>query len=379
VIVTRSHRLGLVLVGFVSLAAVAAARQAQAPAAPAEQTAGQKYKNVQVLKDMPLTQFSDTMVYMNAATGQTCEGCHVKTAAGEWQFDKDDKDHKTTARTMITMTQAINTQHFKGEQRVMCTTCHSGRREPLATTPLAQTMTPDQLAMAAARAAAPPLAPGQRPAPPSETVDQILDKYVAALGGREALAKVTSRTMKGTVTDRANHASPYTIEEKAPGAIRATTVLSPALSIVSAFDGKGGWVQAGKDGGEFTGVELAHLARTTELGLALNVKTQLSRLTVGRYEKIDGQDVISINGRSNPNVMETLYFDRTSGLLVRRVARLGTVMGQIPVQWDYSDYRVVDGVKMPFQIRETNWEAVNTAKFTEVKLNAPVDDARFRR
>jgi hypothetical protein len=377
----------LALVGSVSLVAVSAARQAQAPVqaaaqaatAPAEQTAGQKYKNVQVLKDLTLTQFSDAMVYMNAATGQNCEGCHVRTPAGEWLWEKDDKDHKTTARTMITMTQAINTQHFKGEQRVMCTTCHSGRREPLATTPLAQMMTPDQLAMAAARAAAPPLAPGQRPAPPAETIDQVLDKYVAALGGREALAKVTSRVMKGTVTDRSNHSSPYTIEEKAPGAIRITTDVAPQFSIVSAVDGKAGWIQAGKDGGEYTGVELAHQLRATELGFALGVKTQLSRLAVGRYEKIDGQDVISINGRSNPNVMETLYFDRTSGLLVRRVARLATTMGQIPVQWDYSDYRTVDGVKVPFQIRETNWEAVNTAKFTDVKLNVPVDDARFRR
>lgn len=379
--VTRSHRLLLALVGSVSLVAVSAAQQAQAPAAaaPAEQTAGQKYKNVQVLKDMTLTQFNDAMLYMNASTGQNCEGCHVRTPAGEWLWEKDDKDHKTTARTMITMTQAINTQHFKGEQRIMCTTCHSGRREPLATTPLAQAMTADQLAMAAARAAAPPLAPGQRPAPPSETVDQILEKYVAALGGRDALAKVTSRVMKGTITDRANHSSPYTIEEKAPGAMRATTVVSPQLSIVTAVDGKAGWIQAGKDGGEYTGAELSHQLRAAELGFALNVKSQLSRLTVGRYEKIDGQDVISVNGRSNPNVMETLYFDRASGLLVRRVARLGTIMGQVPVQWDYSDYRAVDGVKVPFQIRETNWEAVNTAKFTEVKLNVAVDDARFRR
>ena len=82
-----------------------------------------------------IAQFDDAMAYMSAATGQHCDGCHVRTPEGVWQMEKDDNDHKTTARTMLTMVQAINQTHFKDEQRVMCTTCHSGRSEPLATTP----------------------------------------------------------------------------------------------------------------------------------------------------------------------------------------------------------------------------------------------------
>ena len=352
----------------------AASQALVAQAGPREQTAGEKYKNVQVMKDMPVSQFDDAMVYMSAATGQNCDGCHVLTPEGIWQMEKDDNDHKTTARTMLTMVQAINQTHFKGEQRVMCTTCHSGRSEPLATTPLAQMMTADQLAMAAART---PGAP--RPQPPVETVDQVFDKYLAAVGGREALSKVTSRVMKGTVTTRANQTIPYTVEEKASGAIRSSAVVSPALTITKAFDGKAGWIQAGKDGGDYAGIELASIGRSGELGFALQVKNQLSRMAVGRYEKIDGQDVIAVNGRSNPNVMETLYFDRVSGLLVRRIVRLGTVMGQVPVQYDYADYRSVEGVKVPHQIRQTTWDEVMTAKFSEVTLNTPIDDARFRR
>jgi hypothetical protein len=342
--------------------------------APKEQTAGEKYKNVQVLKAMPVSQFDDGMVYMSAATGQNCEGCHVRTPDGVWQHDKDDKDHKTTARTMLSMVAAINTQHFKGEQRVMCTTCHSGRREPLATTPLSQVMTADQIAMATARAQS-----GPRPQPPTETVDQILDKYVAALGGSDAVQKVISRVMKGVVTTRSGQAVPYAVEEKAGGTIRSTAVASPTLTITKAFDGKAGWIQSGKDFAEYAGVELSVVSRSGELGLAQQFKTQFSRMAVGRYEKIDGHDVVSVNGRSMPDVAESLYFDRTSGLLVRRVARLTTVMGQIPIQMDFSDYRVVEGVKVPFQVRQTTWDAVMTASFTEVALNAPIDDARFRK
>jgi hypothetical protein len=235
-------------------------------------------------------------------------------------------------------------------------------------------MTADQIAAAAARAQA-----GPRPQPPTETVDQILDKYLAALGGRDAVAGVRSRMMTGTVTTRARQAVPFTVQEKTGGAFRSDAVISASLTVTKAFDGKAGWIVSGKDTADYTGVELGVVSRAGELGLALEVKSLLSRMTVGRYEKIDGQDVVSVNGRSNPNVAESLYFDRASGLLVRRVARLSTVMGQIPVQLDFADYRAVQGVKVPHHVRQTTWDAVMTAKFTAVTVNAPIDDARFRR
>jgi hypothetical protein len=341
---------------------------------PKEPTAGEKYKNVQVLKDMPVSQFDDAMVYLGAATGQNCEGCHVRTPDGVWQHDKDDKDHKTISRTMLQMVKAINAQHFKGEPTVTCATCHQGRREPNALTPLSQPMTADQIAMAQARAQA-----GPRPQPPTETVDQIVGKYIAAAGGREALQKIATRTMKGTVTTRSGQTVPYAVEERASGAYRSTAVASPALTITKVFDGTAGWIRAGKDVADYTGVEFATLSRSSDLGFPLQIGERLTRLAVGRYEKIDGQDVVSVTGTASAGVTEILYFDRASGLLVRRVARIATALGQIPIQLDFSGYRKVDGVMVPFQIRQTTWDAVMTATFTDVALNAPVDDAVFRK
>jgi hypothetical protein len=344
--------------------AALAAQQAAPAAAAKEPTPAQKYKNVTVLKDLGDAEFHDSMVYMGAATGLSCDGCHVRTPQGEWQWEKDDKDHKTAARTMITMTNAINAQHFKGEPRVTCTTCHNGRREPLPTTPLAQVLTADQIAMQKARAAG-----GPRPAPPTEKPEDILDKYVTALGGRDALAKVTSRAMKGTTTTRDGGSHTFSIQENAAGAYRADTEMAPGFVVTAVFDGEGAWIKAGPDGGDVEGVIRTTLARSGELGLALKAKEALSRLAIGRYERIDGQDVISVNGRSTPDVAETWHFDRTSGLLVRRVVRMGTVMGPVSMQLDFSDYRTVDGVKVPFTIRQTTWEDVRTATFTDVRLN----------
>lgn len=357
---------------FVVLLAASTAA-AQPAAAPPGETAGQKYKNVQVLKHLTVGQFEDAMVLMGAATGQTCLGCHVRTPEGVWQWEKDDKDHKTIARTMISMTETINRQHFKGAPEVTCATCHQGRTAPAAVSPLAQPLTSDQIAMAAARV------PGQRPQPPAETVDQIFEKYLTAAGGRDALTAAKTRVMKGQVATRAGQTVPFAVEERAAGQYRATTSLSATQTIREVFDGTGGWVASGAEPRSYHGVEVAAVSRFHELGLALRLRNTLRKAAVGRYEKIDGRDVVSINAESAPDVMETLYFDRSSGLLVRRVARIGTVLGRVAVQMTYGDYRSVSGIQVPHRVTRVTWDNVMDATFSSVTVNAPLDEADFKR
>lgn len=92
-----------------------------------EQTAGEHFKNVQILKDLPASRFIDTMHYFTASLGVKCEECHV-----EGHFDSDDKKEKKTAREMIKMVAAIDAQNFKGQSKVQCYTCHRGAEKPLA-------------------------------------------------------------------------------------------------------------------------------------------------------------------------------------------------------------------------------------------------------
>jgi len=87
--------------------------------------------------------------------------------------------------------------------------------------------------------------------------------------------------------------------------------------------------------------------------------------------------VVIVEGRRAGGTTETLYFDRASGLLVRRAARLATPLGQLPSQIDYDDYRPVDGVQTPFEVKVTDWESVSVERFSEVAHNQGVDPARF--
>jgi hypothetical protein len=104
----------------------------QEPAA-APKTAGEVYKNIQILKDMPAPHLMEVMHAFKDGLGVKCSFCHVEGA-----FEKDDKPEKQTARKMLVMAMGINKDSFGGEHRVTCWTCHRGATEPESKPPAAQ-------------------------------------------------------------------------------------------------------------------------------------------------------------------------------------------------------------------------------------------------
>src|SRR5689334_8619165 len=179
---------GAALFGFL----IAASANAQAPPAksPAESVAPklaeEEYKNIQALKGIAADQVIPSMQFIAASLGVECEYCHVARA-----FEKDDKKPKLTARKMIGMMMTINKENFEGHREVTCYSCHHGSPDPVAT-PMITAEEPRREAAEGAKA-------GERK-PVFPPADQLLDKYVGAIGGAEALQKVTSRVEKGILT-----------------------------------------------------------------------------------------------------------------------------------------------------------------------------------
>jgi hypothetical protein len=360
--------------------------QAQQAAAPPRGTAqaappvvqgpkaSEKYMNLKELGDLPASQLPDAMVFMSASLGFTCESCHVRQSNGEFAFEKDDKENKQAARRMIGLVKGLNTEYFNSQPEVSCSTCHQGRRSPMSLAPVVQPFTADQLAQQAAQASLPP---GTRPPAPKETVDQVIARYFDAIGGEAAAQKVTSAVMRGTATNRAGQAVPVVVSEKAPGRYRVAMDTKTPSS--RGYDGTVGWMKYGASGRELHGVETQALSREASPWLGAGLKASFTRLQAGRYDRIDGREVITLNGTVSPEVMEALSFDRETGLLVRRIVRLRTALGRLQVQIDYANYRPVDGLKIPFDVKVSDWQSVTEQKFTDVKLNAPVDDSAFVR
>jgi photosynthetic reaction center cytochrome c subunit len=375
---------------------------------------GQPLQNIKVLKNLNREQVQLAMQYVAASLGVECNFCHVQgPGAG---FDKDDKETKLTARKMMQMVMAINETQFEGRQVVSCNSCHKGRSaRPDRTPMLALEMTPEEAAADRARQAqrgrrgpggapqaqpgpggagapqgppvgasppqgqrgATPAAPAEPPRP-AETLDQVLDKYIQALGGRGPVEKATTRVMTGSVTMRNLQTSPVTIQEKATGEYRIDIASQPNPTM-RAFDGTTAWTIGGPQNQvrDLNGVQRQQGLRLADFGLPLHLKERYTNLSVSRYGKTDDKDTIIVTGTTYPDVVEQLHFDKASGLLLRRNVATSTALGPLPEQVDYSDYRDVAGIKVPFTVRYSTWNSLMVEKIVDVKINAQIAADRF--
>src|SRR5258708_31075219 len=141
------------------------------------QTSQQAFKNVQVLKGIPVDDFMGTMGVMSAALGLDCSECH--SGAGTEKVDwAADTPRKLIARRMVLMMTAINRDNFAGRQVVTCWSCHHGRDHPATTPSLETVYGPGSQEMDDVLTQVPGL----------PSAGEILDKYIQAIGGAERLA-----------------------------------------------------------------------------------------------------------------------------------------------------------------------------------------------
>jgi len=351
---------------------------AQNPPSPKPQTSEEAFKNIQVLRGIPVDEFMGTMGFFSASLGLNCTGCHGEESNSNLAaYANDMNPLKQTARRMIVMMNAINKANFNGMHEVTCYTCHRGDLRPKAIPSLAQQY-----------GAPPPDDPNEvetsADLPQGPSADQILDKYVQALGGADKLAKVTSFIGKGTYEgyDTFHHKVPVEVYAMAPNG-RATLVHTSSGDSVTAYDGQAGWIAAADQltrvvamsGGDLNGARLdAAISFPTQLKQALREwRSDLPTVT------LDDRDVQVIQGTADGRTPVKLYFDAASGLLVRSVRYTETAVGFNPTQVDYSDYREVAGIKMPFRWTVTWTDGQSTIELSEIQANVPIDGARFER
>jgi Photosynthetic reaction centre cytochrome C subunit len=354
------------------------ARRAFQQPATTEKTIEQAEKNIKVLTGMPQSQLIPMMNLMAASLGVRCNYCHVNNA-GKWDFAADDKNEKKTAREMITMTLNINKVTFKGRTEVGCYTCHKGRTSPMGV-PVLPLPAPPQRPQGAGPGGPGAAAPGAAAtASPQPTADDILNKYVAAVGGQAAIDKLKSRVMIGTYSAANGMSAAVIVEQGAPDKFHVTLNLQQG-KMERGFDGAAGWEKGPGGITDLDSDRLADMKSAFSLFSDLKLKEQFSRMTV-RKDKLDGRDVYMIIGTRVDSKRERLYFDAETGLLLRRSTAVQTPLGVIPQETNFEDYRDVDGVKVPFTISvlAIDQGASAVRKYTEIKNNAPVDNSLFNK
>jgi hypothetical protein len=344
------------------------AQQQQQP--QGEQTAEQRYKNIQVLKGMPESQLQISMNFMRASLGVSCAYCHVVSADGKWAFDKDDKPEKQTARRMIQMVLDINrgNRDIFGGATVTCFTCHRGSTVP---------MNVPQLPVPAPEGGAAGM-PKAAPAEALPTAAQLVDKYLQAIGGRGANGRLERRVMKGTLINWEGKESPLEVRLQAGKALVITGNPQQG-TMTQGFNGTTGWIKTAKEQREMRGGEVARFRAVQQSYEVVQVAEAAPAMKVVGREKVGDREAYVVMWPVDERRTQKLYFDTQTGLLLRTITYLNTMLGPIPSETDFEDYRDVDGVKIAFTVRQSfvdPW-AGSTRKFTEVKANVPADDAQF--
>jgi photosynthetic reaction center cytochrome c subunit len=339
-------------------------------------TAGEVFKNVTTtpLKGLTVDDFMGSMGVMAAALGFDCADCHTGAGTDKVVWE-DDTNRKKMARRMTEMVAVINKQNFGGVPLVSCWTCHHGKDVPATTIALDNLYGPpneEKDDIIAKDDSQPP-------------ADQILDKYINALGGAAKLSTLKSFIATGTQGGyvQVKGGGQFQIFAKAPDqrTVRVTYKDAPDRgNQTRAFNGTIGWTTTPRallGEYEVTGTELDGLHFDAELAFPGQIKTALTDLRVGYPDVIDGKDVLVVQGHGPRGLLVTLYFDKQSGLLVREIRFGRTPIGRVPSQVDYSDYRAVDGIKFPFQYKFQWLDGRDTYTLTDVKINVPIDASRF--
>ncbi|SRR6266498_469993 len=338
---------------------------AQEHATPSpDKKASEFFKNVQVLKDIPSDQLIPGMQFITSSLGVQCEYCHVENA-----FDKDDKKPKQTARKMMQMTFAINANNFEGKQEVSCNSCHRGAPKPLAIPVIAESA-PHLLNEA------PPA--GQTVSPDLPKADAIIQKYVAAVGGSDAIVKLTSIAEKGTF-QAGPRQFPIEMLKKSPDHLAMVTYW-PNGDSITAFDGKAGWIAfPGRPLRPMSAADIDASRMDANLHFPLDLPKIFAELRVEKTLKIGDRDTVMLSGQRPNQPPVEMYFDAQNGLLVRLVRYTQSPLGRNPTQVDYSDYREVARVKTPFQWTSATPTGRFTIQIETAQPNSSIPESRFQK
>ena len=223
----------------------------------------------------------------------------------------------------------------------------------------------------------------------AQTPDELVEKHIAAMGGRDALSKLTSRRATGSITvvgPNGDFGGPVEMSYKAPNKVRLSMQLDlsamgvPEKMIVEQkFNGAVGWSLNSLQGdNEITGSQLENMKNNVFPSTLLNYKATGITLELLPKEQVDGKDAFVIRATPKTGSKVKMYLDATTYLLVRTVSTVNSAqMGDYEQTSTLSDFRVVDGIKVPFQVVQANAQQSATIKLTKIEHNVALDDAIF--
>lgn len=231
-------------------------------------------------------------------------------------------------------------------------------------------------------------APVKQTAGSNPTVDQIIERYVQAIGGATLALKLTSLVTKGTFEmPESNIKGIIEAYAKAPNKLALSLKSDDeVIFVIQGYDGATAWERrlipnesriALK---QMKGAELAEFKLRAEFNREFRLKELYPKMTLKGKDKTEDGEAYLIEATPASGAPIVMYFDTGSGLLVREDSTSMTPEGKIAVETYFDDYRDVNGFKMPYTVSSVYPNpAINSIiRFTEVKRNAEIPDTSFQ-
>jgi photosynthetic reaction center cytochrome c subunit len=343
-------------------------------AAAAAKPADDGFGNVQVLKGE--RDLLPTMHFIRASLGVRCDYCHV---AENGKYRLDDKPAKIRAREHIVMTRQINEVAYGGKLIVTCNTCHRGSPKPVAIPSIIT-----DVVNTTRREPFEPLPPAL-PSP-----EEIFAKYEAATHtGTIPPARLELEVLRGKLIDGGTpaarmipRADKTLVEAVVDGDRGATTTrLSNGQTARVGSTGDRIWV-LGANGTQWISTgDLAQIRRRINPLLVLRVRiSDYASVAAAGIEKIDGAEAYAVTATAKDGSVETLWFAKANGLLLRRTFYHPTLLGPEPEQYDLSEYKTYGNLRLPTVINASYLDDQHLGilkRLLKVQLGAPVTNTDF--
>lgn len=211
------------------------------------------------------------------------------------------------------------------------------------------------------------------------SADDVLSKYVEALGGAEAMKKITSHVVTGTV-DIGGVSRGGRFETHAQAPDKALTVIQahPVGTIQFGYNGKSGWHSSGNAVTWLKGVDLAVLQREADYFAVLRMKNNFPKISLPGMSKIGYRDVYVLDLQPAAGPLERLYLDAQTYLPVRMntTRTIGRVSQPVEVYFD--DWREIGGIKYPFSISQSSPSLKLAFTVKEIRQNVAIDAKLFQ-
>jgi zinc protease len=223
----------------------------------------------------------------------------------------------------------------------------------------------------------------------AQTAEEIIEKSIAAMGGRAAFDKVKSRSMAGTITLMTPAGDiPGTIEILNARPNKGRTLIKADLSAFGAgplsidqrFDGQNGYVLDTMQGNrDMSGNQLDNMRNQSFPHAFLNYKDAGFSVKLQGKEKLgDGEAYVLVFTPAKGSTVRQ-FIDAQTMLPVQfsLTVNVPQAGGDIEQTTTLEDYRDVDGIKMPFKLKSTSSVQNFTVALDKIAHNVEVDEKLF--